>query len=172
VKVYWEAASARNYVVQVSSNLSTWQDVATVRDNTQLYNDNLDLRSTGRYIRISCLNRNTVYGYSIYELEVFGTPVNTSLAQNAAANNMNLTFASDFKVFPNPTTGPITIQDYSTYTNEKRFVRLVNKAGKVLKEEASNEGEVNFDLSGLPTDVYFIQINKNGKTKSIRLVKN
>ncbi|HYG37921.1 MAG TPA: carbohydrate-binding protein [Cytophagales bacterium] len=74
VKINWEAAYGRDYQVQVSTNASTWSTIRTVTGNTSTTNDWTGLSGTGRYVRIYGTVRGTVYGYSIYELEVYGTP--------------------------------------------------------------------------------------------------
>lgn len=74
VKINWEAAYGRDYLVQVSSNASTWTTIKTVSGNTSLTNDWTGLSGTGRYVRMYGSARGTSWGYSIYELEVYGTP--------------------------------------------------------------------------------------------------
>jgi endoglucanase Acf2 len=73
VKITWEGAYGKDFQVQISANASTWSNLKTVTDNTALVNDYTGLTGTGRYVRIYGTARGTVYGYSIYELEVYGT---------------------------------------------------------------------------------------------------
>lgn len=77
VKVTWEAAYASAYLVQVSSDASNWTTIKTVTGNATTINDHTGLSGTGRYVRIYGTARATVYGYSIFELEVYGTPGST-----------------------------------------------------------------------------------------------
>jgi beta-glucanase (GH16 family)/uncharacterized protein YjdB/chitodextrinase len=74
VKVTWEAARASAYLVQISSDASNWSTMKTISGNTTTVNDHTGLTGTGRYVRIYGTARATVYGYSIFELEVYGTP--------------------------------------------------------------------------------------------------
>ncbi len=78
VKINWEAAYGRDYLVQTSANASSWTTIKTVTGNTALSNDHTGLSGSGRYVRISGSARGTAYGYSIFELEVYGTPGTTS----------------------------------------------------------------------------------------------
>jgi hypothetical protein len=79
VKINWEAAYATAYQVQVSQDGNTWDTVRSVTGNTTVINDNTGLSATGRYVRIYATSRATQYGYSIYELEVYGAaPVTQS----------------------------------------------------------------------------------------------
>jgi beta-glucanase (GH16 family) len=87
VKITWEAAYGKDYQVQVSSNASSWTTIKTITNNTTLVNDHTGLSGTGRYIRIYGTARGTAYGYSIFELEVYGTPGTTSTVCTGTAAN-------------------------------------------------------------------------------------
>jgi len=71
VVLRWEPAYGRGYKVQVSAHASTWSDVysTTTGDGGV---DDLSLSSSGRYVRVLGTQRATMYGYSLYELEVYG----------------------------------------------------------------------------------------------------
>ncbi len=75
VKITWETALAAAYEIQVSSDNSNWSTIRSVTGNTTTTNDQTGLSGTARYVRIYGTSRATVYGYSIYELEVYGTAV-------------------------------------------------------------------------------------------------
>jgi chitinase len=77
VKITWEAAYAAAYQVEVSTNTNDWTPVKSVTGNTTLVNDLTGLTGNGRYVRINCATRATVYGYSIFELEVYGAAPQT-----------------------------------------------------------------------------------------------
>ncbi len=72
VKITWEAAYATAYQVEISSNTNDWTPVKSVTGNTTLVNDLTGLSGNGRYVRINCATRATAYGFSIFELEVYG----------------------------------------------------------------------------------------------------
>ena len=74
VNVKWEAASAKEYKVQVSVDGSTWTDVKT-KTGTGARWDNNDFSETkARFVRIQGMKREMeAYGYSIYEIQVYGT---------------------------------------------------------------------------------------------------
>jgi GH18 family chitinase/aryl-phospho-beta-D-glucosidase BglC (GH1 family) len=75
VKITWETALGKNYQIQTSPDATNWTTVLTVTGNTSLVNDQTGVTGTGRYVRIYGTARGTVYGYSIYELEVYGSPI-------------------------------------------------------------------------------------------------
>lgn len=73
VKLIWEGAYGKDYQIQTSADASTWTTIKTVTGNTALTNDLTGLSGTGRYVRLYGTARGTQYGYSLYELEVYGT---------------------------------------------------------------------------------------------------
>ncbi|MEJ0090477.1 MAG: glycosyl hydrolase [Limisphaerales bacterium] len=73
VKLNWEAAYAKSYQIQVSSNAVNWVSIYSTDSGGGGIEDLTGLSGTGRYVRMSGTVRATVYGYSLYELEVYGT---------------------------------------------------------------------------------------------------
>ncbi|MBP1651360.1 MAG: Cellulase, partial [Bacteroidetes bacterium] len=91
VKLTWEAAYAKDYLVQVSADNTNWTTVKTVAGNTSLTNDHTGLSATGRYVRIYGTARGSAYGYSLYELEVYGTnATNPNLALNKTTSTSSV----------------------------------------------------------------------------------
>lgn len=72
VKIHWETAYGKDYQLQVSNDASTWTPVASVVSGDGGVDDLTGLSATGRFLRIHGTKRSTGYGYSIYEVEVFG----------------------------------------------------------------------------------------------------
>ncbi|WP_110515230.1 discoidin domain-containing protein [Herpetosiphon llansteffanensis] len=72
VRILWEAAYAADYQIQISNDRSNWTNLRSVVGNTQTSNDYNLTPVTGRYLRINMTKKATEYGYSIWELEVYG----------------------------------------------------------------------------------------------------
>jgi hypothetical protein len=71
VRLNWEAAYAGAYAVQVSTNGSTWTDAySTAAGDGGI--DDLAVTANARYVRVNGTQRATPYGYSLWELEVYG----------------------------------------------------------------------------------------------------
>ncbi|HSZ71929.1 MAG TPA: glycosyl hydrolase family 18 protein, partial [Cytophagaceae bacterium] len=85
VKLSWEAAYATTYQIQISSDNSNWSTLKSVTGNATTTNDQTGLSGTGRYVRIYGTSRATVYGYSLYEIEVYGSAVESPYNGTAAA---------------------------------------------------------------------------------------
>jgi beta-glucanase (GH16 family) len=74
VKITWEGAYGKDYRLEVSDDGTNWTMVKNITGNTTLVNDHRGLTATGRHVRIYGTQRALPYGYSIFELEVYGTP--------------------------------------------------------------------------------------------------
>jgi beta-glucosidase len=71
VILHWETAYGKAYQVQVSYDAIHWTDIySTTGGNSEV--DNLDVSTTGRYVRTYGTQRGTQWGYSLYEFEVYG----------------------------------------------------------------------------------------------------
>jgi hypothetical protein len=75
VVLKWEAASAKKYQIQVSNNGTQWKTISSESNGdggTDIINIYWPLNAA--YIRLYGETRNTPYGYSLYEFEVYGSP--------------------------------------------------------------------------------------------------
>jgi hypothetical protein len=72
VVLNWEAAFARAYQIQVSNDASAWTTVFSTTTGTGGVND-LAVSGSGRYVRMNGTQRGTVWGYSLWEFQVFGS---------------------------------------------------------------------------------------------------
>nr|WP_234536212.1 discoidin domain-containing protein [Paenibacillus pseudetheri] len=73
VKLNWEDAYAKGYKVQVSNDATTWTDAYVTTTGDGSIDDITFTANSGRYVRVLCTARGTVYGYSIFDFEVYGT---------------------------------------------------------------------------------------------------
>jgi|GEM_PF-1602290 len=77
VKLTWETASAKQYTIQVTdtpNDESSWQDIGSFDQEGLEQAPRTDLvaaSGTGQYVRMYGTKRNTPWGYSIFEFEVY-----------------------------------------------------------------------------------------------------
>jgi hypothetical protein len=77
VTINWEHAFARRYALQTGASLTgPWTTVTTV-DDGQFGSVLNDVGATSRYLRLLGLARATQYGYSTWEVEVYGSRATT-----------------------------------------------------------------------------------------------
>ena len=71
VVLQWETASGKAYQIQVSNDASTWTTIFSTTTGPG-GTETLSVSGSGRYIRMNGTQRNTQYGYSLWEFQVFG----------------------------------------------------------------------------------------------------
>ncbi|MFI5494543.1 discoidin domain-containing protein [Actinoplanes sp. NPDC051859] len=71
IELNWEAAYARTFTIQTSTNGTSWTD-ATPATAGQLGTQSVAVSATARYVRMNGTTRATPYGYSLWEFKVFG----------------------------------------------------------------------------------------------------
>jgi hypothetical protein len=76
VRFLWEAAYGTAYNIQVSTNNSTFTTIKAATGQDGGTDDFTGLSGVGRYVRMQGVSRTSfLYGYSIYEFQVYGSPV-------------------------------------------------------------------------------------------------
>ena len=93
VVLRWEAAYAKAYDVQVSSDAKTWRTVSSTRAGTGGVVTTA-VSGSGRYVRMLGVQRGTRYGYSLWEFQVYGTvpaPAATPAPSTTPATGVRVT---------------------------------------------------------------------------------
>jgi hypothetical protein len=72
VVLNWEAAYARAYQIQTSTDGGSWTSIYSTTTGTGGV-QTLTVSGTGRYVRMYGTARATAYGYSLWEFQVYGT---------------------------------------------------------------------------------------------------
>ncbi len=72
VVLQWETAYGRAYQIQVSPDASNWTTVFSTSSGLGGVDD-LAVSGSGRFVRMLGTQRGTQWGYSLFELQVFGT---------------------------------------------------------------------------------------------------
>ncbi|MFJ3823346.1 beta-1,3-glucanase family protein [Streptomyces nodosus] len=72
VTLNWEAAYAKAYQIQTSTDANTWTTVYSTSTSTGGV-QNLAVSGSGRYVRVLGTERATPYGYSLWEFQVYGS---------------------------------------------------------------------------------------------------
>ncbi len=88
VNIVWEGAYGKDYDLQTSTDAVTWTLLKAVRGGLGGTENHTGLNGTGRYLRMKGIKRGTGWGYSIFELKVYGptgTVTNYSVTPSVAA---------------------------------------------------------------------------------------
>jgi hypothetical protein len=92
VVVRWEVAYASRYFIDVSFDGENWRTVADRRGLPESADETLLSGASGRYVRVVGAERGTIWGISLWELEVYGAPApqGPDIALNAAVSASGL----------------------------------------------------------------------------------
>ncbi|MED7948631.1 family 20 glycosylhydrolase [Streptomyces sp. BE303] len=85
VVLRWETAYGKDFHIQVSDDGATWRTIQTTTAATGGVQDLTGLTGSGRYLRMYGTARGTGWGYSLYEIEVYGGPPSGTRAPTADA---------------------------------------------------------------------------------------
>lgn len=97
VVLTWEAAAAKVYKIQVSTDKTNWTDVASVTDGTSNQKRELTINNAkASYVRMYGTQRATNWGYSIWEFEVWG--VYTGASASSAVDDGKPKNGSSYKI--------------------------------------------------------------------------
>ncbi len=164
VKLNWETAAGKDYLIQVSTDGINWSKAVTITGNTASgWHDYSDLDTSGQYVRVYGTARTTQYGYSLFDFSVYGSQAATAPSGLTATDNfayaIDLSWTapsgtvSGYNIYRGTTAGgesttPInatpvtgtTFQDTTVIPSNTYFyvVEAVNTAGSsVTSNEAS-----------------------------------
>ncbi|MBN8789824.1 MAG: discoidin domain-containing protein, partial [Terrimonas sp.] len=86
VRLTWETARGLDFDIDISNDAITWITVQSIRGNSD-FNNVIDVSGyAARYVRMNGLVRATQYGFSLFEFEVYGAPVDNTPIVNLALN--------------------------------------------------------------------------------------
>lgn len=120
IKLNWEGTGAEEYKLQVSLDGETWTDITHAQHSNggiETYNYN---GVTARYVKMQGIKPSSIYGYSLWEFEVYGDSLDKCELTNLYYMNVNM--------------------DTSIYTPERkeRFNQALNNTYKVINEDVDS----------------------------------
>jgi beta-glucosidase len=84
VVLNWEYAYGKSYQIQTSNDAATWTAIYSTTTGAG-GTETLNITGSGRYVRMYGTARATGFGYSLWELQVYGTAGSTLLSQGHPA---------------------------------------------------------------------------------------
>lgn len=198
VKIHWEAANAKAYTLEVSTDNASWTEAfstATAAEGDRW--DNIPLASVeAKYIRITGTERNLVYGYSIWEIEAYeATPVaKDATLSDIQVDNVTLPdFSStktDYSVAVDPGTSDIpTVTATTTQTAAQKTIvdattipgtttitvkssdESVTKIYNLTFKEQYTFATLDFEPAGIGAD-WAWEVGQNGTNPAMEFVAN
>ena len=139
--INWEGAYASQYNVEVSTDKEDWTSVFATSTGSggeeRIIIDNVN----GRYIKINCIKRATQYGFSIYEVEVYGESKGSRIVDEK----------EDVSIFFNPINNTLFIES----SQPPEHIDLFNMTGAKLLEKR-DVSSINIEM--LAPGMYLAQV--------------
>jgi hypothetical protein len=179
VRLAWEAAYAKDYQIQFSTNNTTWTTVREFWGKTSAAADNqTGLSGVARYVKVYCINRATTYGFSLYEFEIYGTAAGAriaitdpgSITSRKQETKPELSEAKGMQVFPNPVRSEVTIQLPVTWQGSNQLT-IVNSDGKVVLRRKVTGTRHTLPLVSLPAGLYTLKISDGSRQVTHKIIK-
>jgi endoglucanase Acf2 len=171
INLFWETAFASSYKIYVSTdNIFTENEVVFSTTTSNGANDDITINPTnvrtGRFVRINCESKGTIYGYSLYEFEVYG-----NAKSRVGTSDETEISSSDLGLYPNPVSNFITLQ-FPLKVNNKQVI-IYDLYGKIMLEKKLNseEDEHTFNIDKLSKGVYLLQLISDERVWSKRFIK-
>jgi len=169
IVVYWEAAYATDYYVLVFDGDSTHVVASVVGGDGGI--DILPANVTGSKIKIIGTKRGTIWGYSIYELEVHGARVTAieGEGENRAVGSFELEGN-----YPNPF-NPETVVSYQLSVISDVDLRIYDLLGRevvslVNQEMPAGRHSVVWNAASEPSGIYLCRLAAGKETATTKLV--
>jgi hypothetical protein len=168
IRIVWEAAYGKDYIIEVSEDGSTWNKLVEQIDGFGgIEKWNVD--ANARFIRLTGTKRSTEWGYSIYEFEVYYQDTSSS----GDGNNLPKEFLL-YQNYPNPFNSSTKI-NYAIAEDGLYTLKVFNILGqevKTLFQAYCKPGNYNIDFNAndLSSGVYIYQLSGAKKTLSSKMI--
>lgn len=169
VVLKWEAAYATQYKVQLSTdNVFTENETINTQTASDGGTDDLAVSGTGRYLRILCTAKALApYGYSLYEIEAYGSSSTARMALNVAEDPQEE--ETVFAVYPNPTTNYVQVSSPENLDN--KVITIYDNSGTLILQNKPQGNESVIDVSKLRRGIYILNFKSDQKSWSKKLIK-
>jgi hypothetical protein len=150
VRLDWEAACARMFQIQVSTDNQNWTTVYSNYNHAGGVTD-VQLSTVGRFVKMYGWERATPWGYSIWEFEVYGNPVS---GQRRMVDGEQYDQKEEtLTIYPNPASQQVFISGFDKLTE----VKIFDMSGLVKAEFKLVAESVTVDVSFWPAGIYIIR---------------
>ena len=170
VVLRWEAAYAERYVIETSNDGQSWVEAAVETDGDGGTDEVVfDAPVPARYVRMRGVERATIggqrYGYSLWEMEVYGLPSAATAREGGAPAAVRLAAPAPNPLgsraalaFETAAAGPVRLDVFDV--TGRRVATLVD--GPL----AAGRHEAVLDASALSSGVYVVRLRAGGETRA------
>ncbi len=177
VILHWEDAYAQKYIIEISADSNTWTTVYSEQNSDgQIDQINFELVTT-RYVRMWGITRATVYGFSLFEFEIYGPE--TQLSSDASLSSIYIgneilsyfkasNYSYNYSLFPSQTDPP-QISAIASSTSATIYIEQAQSLSSpatitVVSADGSSIKvyDVNFYKPNFNSLVWFDEFNDDG----------
>ncbi len=174
VNLIWEYAYGKEYSVEISNDAVNWETVF-YETNGDGAVDRIYFTADCKYVRMYGLRRGTVYGYSLYEFEIFPVADNTDVED--ITNDNQPSSYNLYQNYPNPF-NPVTSIRFSVPEAGNVELSIFNSLGELIERLVNRflppgTYESKWNAADFATGVYLYRL-ESGKfnlTKKMILLK-
>jgi hypothetical protein len=157
VKIFWEAAYAKVFDILVSSDKIDWMVIHSENQGDGGV-DVIELETINvRFIRLDAKTRATIYGFSIWEFEIF--------MEIKTANNPLL--ESGVKIYPNPVQNILHVMVPQSY--HSAVITVFDPLGRTMIRRNLSIGENEVDFSEFSTGLFLAKISNGSDSSYFRI---
>lgn len=162
--IAWEGASAKDYYIETSANNIDWTPLISQSGmaNGARIDRMYDLNATAQYVRLTGTARTSAWGYSIWELKIYGAatiPTSTEVGKLKSATT----------IYPNPAKDFIAVSSTQSFSTAV----IYNIVGQAVKSVNTISSGTAINISDLPLGNYIIQLTgENGQIETQHISKN
>jgi M6 family metalloprotease-like protein len=165
IKISWEVAYAKYFQLQTSNDNVSWTTIKDVANNTLTTNEFTGLSVSARYVKIYCINRATSYGFSIYELEVYGLPAASPTF--AVGKSIDRPMEKEPTVYPNPAKEFVKVE-VPPNSSAPISISIINALSQIVLEKTiTTTDAVTFNTRDFADGIYIISV----QSKNIKFTK-
>jgi hypothetical protein len=162
VTLYWEAAYGKDYSIRIADGAGPWVEVAHITDGDGGI-DRIPVGMNGSKVMMLGMQRGTVYGYSLYEVQVHGgepTGVGPDRTEVPASFGLD-------ECYPNPFNGTTIVGYRVAGAGDVRLAvyDMLGREVAVLVNGPVGVGShaVRFQGDGMASGTYFTRLEAGGK---------
>jgi mannan endo-1,4-beta-mannosidase len=159
--IVWENAYGRDYQIQVSPDNVNWTTAVTITGNSDLHTNYPNLNVTGRYVKVLGTARGTAYGYSIRELEAYGSLVTATTSASAART---------IQAYPNPAAGTLTVELGREWPVGTQLT-VLNNTGQKVGAYTVRAATQTLPTADMPAGLYLLRAQYQGAAQTIKFIK-
>ena len=91
---------------------------------------------------------------------------------DATLNNQSFDLLSGVSIYPNPTTNELNISLNGDFDTATSYTIYNNLGQKILNKKVGSQADLKVNTSNYSNGVYFITIEREGNTKTLKFIKN